>query len=110
MSEVIETNEHGVEQAKPKKEFYAYADESGIVEIRHSNDVEFTVQVVVGIANFIRGNLRDALTGQPPTLPQFLRDLADISERAAAAVAAQKESSGEAVVEPEFTIPKEQLQ
>ena len=105
MSEIVETNERGVPQAKVKKEFYVFADESGIAEIRHTNDVEFAVSVVAGIANFIRGNLRNQLTGEPPTLPEFLRDLADIAERSAMLVVSPEESTGEAAVESVPQLP-----
>jgi hypothetical protein len=100
MSKIVEANERGVPQAAPKKEFYVYADDSGIAEIRHTNDVEYSLQVLMGIANFIRANLRNQLTGQPPSLPEFLRDMADIAERSAMLVVSPEESTGEAAVEP----------
>lgn len=87
MSEIIQTNEQGVEQQGPKQEFYAYADDAGIAEVRISNDVPFALQVYLGIGNFIAGQLRNADTQQPPTLPEFLRDLANMVETSQAMAA-----------------------
>jgi hypothetical protein len=88
MSEIIVANENGVEQQAPKNEFYAYADDAGIAEVRISNDVPFALRVYLGIGNFIAGQLRNADTQQPPTLPEFLRDLANMVEQSAQVPAA----------------------
>lgn len=87
MSEIVQTNEHGVEQQPVKNEFYAYADDAGIAEVRISNDVPFALRVYLGIGNFIAGQLRNADTQQPPTMPEFLRDLANMVETAQAMAA-----------------------
>lgn len=74
----------------PGREFFVQADDVSIREIRMSDDVLYVMQVYAGIGNFIRGNLIDANTGQPPSLPQFLRDLANMTEDAEVAAAVQK--------------------
>lgn len=73
----------------PGREFFVQADDVSIREIRMPDDVLYVMQVYAGIGNFIRGNLIDAETRQPPSLPQFLRDLANMTEAAEAAAAAQ---------------------
>ena len=78
------------DEAKPGREFFVQADDISIREIRMSDDVLYVMQVYAGIGNFIRGNLINAATGEPPSLPQFLRDLANMTEAAEAAAAAQK--------------------
>lgn len=93
MSEIVVTNENGVEQQAPKNEFYAYADDAGIAEVRISNDVPFALRVYLGIGNFIAGQLRNADTQQPPTLPEFLRDLANMVEGSAVQGAANDDSA-----------------
>jgi hypothetical protein len=95
MSEIVQTNEHGVEQQAPKNEFYAYADDAGIAEVRISNDVPFALRVYLGIGNFIAGQLRNADTQQPPTLPEFLRDLANMVEQSA-----QVQAANDGTLEP----------
>jgi hypothetical protein len=72
------------------REFFVDADHVSIKEIRMSDDVLYVMQVYAGIGNFIRMNLRDETTGEPPTLPKFLRDLADMSEAATAAMEVSK--------------------
>jgi hypothetical protein len=72
------------------REFFVDADQVSIKEIRMSDDVLYVMQVYAGIGNFIRMNLRDETTGEPPTLPKFLRDLADMSEAATAAMEVSK--------------------
>ena len=99
MSEVIQTNEQGVEQLPPKHEFYVFADDSGINEVRITNDVPFALQVYLGIGNFIAGQLRNADTQQPPTLSEFLRDLANMVD-ASAQQAAQVQAANDGTLEP----------
>ena len=77
MNEIVTPGEQDV-----KREFHVAADETGLVEVRVSNDVPFTLQVYLGVGGFIAGQLRNADTGEPPTLPEFLRDLADMVEKA----------------------------
>jgi hypothetical protein len=84
---VSEPNENTQDVAVPGREFFVQADDVSIREIRMSDDVLYVMQVYAGIGNFIRGNLRVAETGQPPSLPQFLRDLANMTEAAEAAAA-----------------------
>jgi hypothetical protein len=79
MSEVIVTNDNAVEQAPQKREFYIYGDDAGINEIRFANDVPFVLNNFMAVGDFIRRNLRDS-DGKLPTLPTFLRDLADMAE------------------------------
>jgi len=86
---VSEQNENTQDVAVPGREFFVQADDVSIREIRMSDDVVYVMQVYAGIGNFIRGNLRTTETGEPPTLPQFLRDLANMTEAAEAAAAAQ---------------------
>ena len=76
---IIVTNDQGVEQQPEKLEFYVYGDNSGIVEIRLANNVPFVLQNFIGIANFIRSQLRNE-QGKIPTLPRFLQDLARMCE------------------------------
>lgn len=79
MSEIL-NNEPGADDQPAKKQFYVMADDAGVAEIRISNDVVFALQVYIGIGKFISGQLRDAQTGEAPSLPQFLRDLGDMVE------------------------------
>lgn len=81
MSEVIVTNEQGVEQQEPKKEFYVFADEAGLTEVRIANDVPFALNIYLGLGKFISDQLRNAETQQPPSLAEFLRDLANMVEQ-----------------------------
>jgi len=78
------------DEVTPGREFFVQADDVSIREIRMSDDVLYVMQVYAGIGNFIRGNLRNAETGQPPSLPEFLRDLANMTEAAEAAAAAMQ--------------------
>ena len=87
MSEVIVTNEQGVEQQEAKKEFYVFADEAGLTEVRIANDVPFALNIYLGLGKFISAQLRNANTQQPPKLPEFLRDLANMVEAAQAEAA-----------------------
>lgn len=86
MSEQINAPEGVV----PGREFFVQADDLSIREIRMSDDVLYVMQVYAGIGNFIRANLLCAETGQPPSLPEFLRDLANMTEGAEAAAAAAR--------------------
>jgi len=63
-----------------KREFYVLANEAGIQDLQISNDVPYALNVYLGIGNFITSQLRNANTQQPPTLPEFLRDLANMVE------------------------------
>lgn len=79
MSEIIATNDNGVEQAPAKREFYIYGDDAGINEIRFANDVPFVLNNFMAVGDFIRRNLRDD-NGKMPTLAAFFRDLANMAE------------------------------
>lgn len=70
-----------------KREFYVLANETGIQDVQISNDVPYALNVYLGIGQFIAGQLRNANTQQPPKLPEFLRDLANMVEVAQAEAA-----------------------
>ena len=57
------------------------------VRLQISNDVPFALNVYLGIGQFIAGQLRNANTQQPPKLPEFLRDLANMVETSQAMAA-----------------------
>jgi len=96
------------DEATPGREFFVQADDVSIREIRMSDDVLYVMQVYAGIGNFIRGNLRRAESGQPPSLPEFLRDLANMTEAAEAAAAAMQAAGIPAVaVNDEAPTPPE---
>ena len=90
----------------PGREFFVQADDHSIREIRMSDDVMYVMQVYAGIGNFIRSNLRNAETGTPPSLPQFLRDLANMTEAAEAAAAATQAIIGHAANDEVPTPPE----
>lgn len=73
MSEIIVTNEHGVEQLPEPTEFYVFAGPDGFHEIRMTKDVDFIIRTYVGLGEFITRHLNP-----PVTLAKFFRDLADV--------------------------------
>lgn len=79
MSEIIVTNENGVEQLPEPTEFYVFAGEDGFHEIRMTKDVDFILRTYVGLGEFISRHLNP-----PIGLAKLLRDLAnvvDVTER-----------------------------
>jgi hypothetical protein len=81
MSEIIIANDKGVEQQTPKKEFYVYADEAGISEIRMTNDVAFILTVFATVASFIASRLKGE-NDQPMTVGKFLSDMGQMTQAA----------------------------
>lgn len=91
MSEIIIANDKGVEQQTPKKEFYVYADEAGISEIRMTNDVVFILSAFAAIAAFIASKLNDE-NGQPMTVGKFLSDMGQMTQAAVEEGRARREA------------------
>ena len=73
MSEIIVTNENGVEQLPEPTEFYVFAGEDGFHEIRMTKDVDFILRTYVGLGEFISRHLNP-----PIGLAKLLRDLANV--------------------------------
>lgn len=73
MSEIIITNENGVEQQEVPAEFYVFAGPDGFNEIRMTKDVDFIIRTYVGLGEFITKHLNP-----PVGLAKFFRDLADV--------------------------------
>ena len=93
------TNTPVVEETTTKREFYVLADETGLTDVQISNDVPFALHIYLNVGAFLAGQLRNADTQQPPTLQQFLRDLANMVE--SSALQAQAAANDPAPPEPE---------
>jgi hypothetical protein len=92
MSDIIVTNENGVEQLPEPTEFYVFAGEDGFHEIRLTKDVDFILRTYVGLGEFISRHLN------PPvglaTLLRQLADVVDATERMKAERQAQAANDG----------------
>lgn len=91
MSEIIIANDNGVEQQTPKKEFYVYADEAGIYEIRMTHDVAFILTAFATVASFIASRLKDE-NGQPMTVGKLLGDMGRMTQAAVEQAQARREA------------------
>lgn len=91
MSEIIIANDKSVEQQTPKKEFYVYADETGISEIRMTNDVAFILTAFATVASFIASRLKDE-NGQPMTVGKLLSDMGRMTQAAVEEAQARREA------------------
>jgi len=56
-------------------EFSVTADESGLVEVRMTKNMDFIMRTYLGLGDFIRRHLQPT-----PTLPKFFDDLSGIAE------------------------------
>ena len=93
------TNTPVAEETTTKREFYVLADETGMLDVQISNDVPFALNIYLNLGGFLAGQLRNADTQQPPTLPEFLRDLARMVE--SSGVQVQVAANDPAPPEPE---------
>lgn len=94
-------NGHEPQAEAEVMEFSVTADQTGLVEVRMTSNMDFIIRTYIGLGDFIRRHLNPT-----PDLPKFFNDMAGIAT-ALDRLAAEKAANAAAANDPEVQPPPE---